>query len=341
MRSILVLIFLIIPFSFSCANEEINAGIIKGLWFSEEPFFAGEELTVYTAIQNTSGADLSGDVEFLVNGNSFETKAFYVNADKQIIVLSTNIIPEEGSQKFEVKITKAERISNGSSEERVVKTYTTEEKRDVDLDTDGDGIGNKDDSDDDGDGYSDKDEKKSDSDPLDPESFPAPKEPVAAPPTQIVSSGTSTAASFLDPVINTSGSSTVAQTISTAAGVIQSVVRTTDSVRDGISQTIDNAAVKQTNKLDPTNSLTPKLITETSTDGTVKNYSPLWEKHREIFTTPEVSIWTKLWAGLLTFGKIIFWNLWSFLIFLVLLVWIIKKIFWRKDDEDEDENFWD
>lgn len=46
-----------------------NAGFVPAnIWYSKDPFFAGEAIRVYTIIFNGSTYDLAGDVEFLDNG---------------------------------------------------------------------------------------------------------------------------------------------------------------------------------------------------------------------------------------------------------------------------------
>lgn len=46
-----------------------NAGFVQSnIWYSKDPFYAGEKIRIYTVIFNGSGYDLSGNVEFLDNG---------------------------------------------------------------------------------------------------------------------------------------------------------------------------------------------------------------------------------------------------------------------------------
>ena len=53
---------------FFCATtasaEEFNAGIVQGLWYSQEDIFAGDTVRIYVAIRNNTGSDLTGTIEF-------------------------------------------------------------------------------------------------------------------------------------------------------------------------------------------------------------------------------------------------------------------------------------
>lgn len=68
----LALIFIILfaspVFSATLPSVE-NAGFVQSnIWYSKDPFYAGDKIRIYTVIFNGSAYDLSGAVEFLDNG---------------------------------------------------------------------------------------------------------------------------------------------------------------------------------------------------------------------------------------------------------------------------------
>lgn len=72
MKNLLFFLFLIIsgaPFAYASELPLKNAGFVPAnIWYSKDPFFAGETIRVYTIIFNGSAYDLTGGVEFLDNG---------------------------------------------------------------------------------------------------------------------------------------------------------------------------------------------------------------------------------------------------------------------------------
>src|SRR3989338_2094344 len=56
-----------------------NAGFLQGgIWYSKDPFFAGETVRVYAALFNSSSEDIAGTVEFLDNKRSLGAADFFV-----------------------------------------------------------------------------------------------------------------------------------------------------------------------------------------------------------------------------------------------------------------------
>ncbi len=60
---VIALAFFALPV-FAQTNESINAGFVSGVWYSKTPFWEGENIRIYTAIQNQSGFDIIGTVQF-------------------------------------------------------------------------------------------------------------------------------------------------------------------------------------------------------------------------------------------------------------------------------------
>lgn len=143
-----------------------NAGIVRGLWYSEENFFAGEPLRVYVAIRNNTGSDLSGTVEFFVNNKKIERSNIDA-LDGRIIESWADWTPTYGTSTITATLSRTE-ISSTASGTRAVEATSAlaEDIIFVDYDTDQDGIGNLEDKDDDGDGKTDLEEKAAGTDPL-------------------------------------------------------------------------------------------------------------------------------------------------------------------------------
>lgn len=169
-KLILILMFIIIPF-FSFA-ETSNVGIIKGIWFSDADFFDGDALRIYTAVQNNSGSDVEGIIEFFDNGESLGTKPFSA-LNSRIIESWIDTVAVSGNHEFSVKITQISKNDVGVDTVSITAQEVFSERLAViKIDTDGDDISDDIDADDDGDGYLDSDEIAEGSDPLDSQSIP-------------------------------------------------------------------------------------------------------------------------------------------------------------------------
>lgn len=72
-RYISLLICLLLTSNIAFAGDTIisNAGIIRsGIWYSKDPFYAGDKIRIYTIIFNGSDFDLIGEVYFEDNGKT-------------------------------------------------------------------------------------------------------------------------------------------------------------------------------------------------------------------------------------------------------------------------------
>jgi len=174
MKWLFTILFFITPLTLIFA-QEFNAGFVQGLWYSDQEVFVDTPTRIYVAVRNNTDADLTGTVEFFVDGARIERN--------NVSALSGRIIeswadwkPDYGEHTISASLSRIELHQVGSSTEAVTITASlAEDIIFVDYDTDRDGIGNKEDSDDDGDGHSDKKEKEHGSDPLDP-TDPLPQE---------------------------------------------------------------------------------------------------------------------------------------------------------------------
>lgn len=178
MKKILLLLIFTFTIPILVSAQSSNIGIIKGIWFSEDIFFAGDPIRIYTAIQNNSGEDIEGSVEFFDNDISIGKKNFTA-LDRRVSELWIDTIVSEGKHDYSVAITEAVINRPGEAAEPITpRVIESDETITADIDTDGDRIGNSDDPDDDNDGFTDIEEKKEGTDPLSKEDKPTIIEPV-------------------------------------------------------------------------------------------------------------------------------------------------------------------
>lgn len=146
-----------------------NAGFVPAnIWYSKDPFFAGDKIRIYTVIFNGSTEDIVGKVEFLDNDLPVDTTDFSLAGGGRVRDVWVDWVAESGKHVITARITEVSVIKAGGKKVSVVleNGETGKSERIIDLDTDGDGIGNSDDPDDDNDKVSDVDEIRNGTDPL-------------------------------------------------------------------------------------------------------------------------------------------------------------------------------
>lgn len=171
MRLTFFILVLLLPAILNAASH--NAGFIEGLWYSDSPVFADKTVRVYAAIRNNTGADLTGRIEFYDNDELI--------ARQNVSALSGRIVeswadwePSAGHHTLRATLSRTELHQVGAGAQPIeVISASAEDSIYVDLDTDGDGVGNQDDADDDGDGYSDEEERDNGTNPLKADPPPA------------------------------------------------------------------------------------------------------------------------------------------------------------------------
>ncbi len=91
----LLFIFLLFPISTSATSHPtaLNAGVINGVWFSTASPEAGEEVRIFTAIQNQSTETISGSVAFLVNTKIVGSASFTVPRNNVLSVSIPYVFP--------------------------------------------------------------------------------------------------------------------------------------------------------------------------------------------------------------------------------------------------------
>lgn len=154
-------------------SQKSNVGIIQGIWFSKTPFFDGQPIRIYSAIQNNSGADVHGYIEFFDNKKLLGKKNFSV-LNHRIAETWIDTTAVAGEHEFSVKITELQKDAVGKKLIPVASDSLYSKKMLViKIDTDGDGTPDDIDNDDDNDGYPDDEERKKGSDPLKSNDIPA------------------------------------------------------------------------------------------------------------------------------------------------------------------------
>lgn len=167
MRRVYILIFILftLPFNDVFAQSS-NAGIVQGLWYSQEKVFADEKVRIYVAIRNNTGEDLTGIVEFYDGEKKLERQNVQALSGR-IIESWTDWSPTYGSHNLKATLIRTELSQVGSStKEIIVASALAEDTLFVDYDTDKDGIGNTEDVNDDNDTYTDAEEKQNGTNPL-------------------------------------------------------------------------------------------------------------------------------------------------------------------------------
>lgn len=170
-KIILALLFLLAPLSFiQAADAPIkNAGFVPAnIWYSKDPFFAGETIRIYTIIFNGSEHDLEGTVEFLDNGVSVGKTNFSLSGGGRVRDLWVDWKATEGKHVMTARIVNTTASLAGGARRTIEldNTETGKNERSIDLDTDNDGIGNTEDADDDSDGIPDVEELRNNTNPL-------------------------------------------------------------------------------------------------------------------------------------------------------------------------------
>lgn len=140
-----------------------NLGFVESsIWYGKEPFFADQVVRVYTVLANSSDADFKGTVTFFDNDEPIDSSEFSLTRAGGVHVVWVDWTPEAGKHVIVAKILEAEVSRTGEEPQRIAREdwQTATSIRFVDIDTDGDGIGNSEDSDDDNDGIIDEEDEE-------------------------------------------------------------------------------------------------------------------------------------------------------------------------------------
>ena len=149
--------------SSATTTPTVLAGVPKSpLWFSQDPFFAGETVTIYSVVYNSTPYDFSGSLEMKDGTTPVGRKDFTIKAGEGAQVVSFSWRATQGNHTLHAEIVDKNFLSSDQSAfaANVPTLGTGDVKRFADVDTDGDRIGDTLDTDDDGDGLSDVAERK-------------------------------------------------------------------------------------------------------------------------------------------------------------------------------------
>lgn len=139
------LVIFILGFHSSFAAEEIlkNVGFLpSNIWYSKDPFFAGDKIRVYTVIFNGSDSDLEGQVEFYDNGVSIGKTDFSLAGGGRIRDIWINWMATGGNHTISAKIINPKISAPGEAERPIViaNAETGTNERTVDFDINKNGI---------------------------------------------------------------------------------------------------------------------------------------------------------------------------------------------------------
>lgn len=142
------------------AEETVNAGFVSGLWYSSNNFFGGDNVRIYSAIQNNSGFDIIGKIQFFDNEEIIGESEFSVISGR-LVEKWTDWIAKNGDHNIYIKLIDTKKAVIGGGYESITLAFDSSytDKRFIDSDTDDDKIGDIVDADDDNDGLSDEEEK--------------------------------------------------------------------------------------------------------------------------------------------------------------------------------------
>ncbi len=137
-------ILLLFGFQYSLAAEESvkNVGFLpSNIWYSKDPFFAGDKIRVYTAIFNGSDGDLEGSVEFYDNGSPIGKSGFSLAGGGRLRDVWIDWTATNGNHVISAKIINP-KISAPGEEPRLIivanaETGTNERVVDFDINKNG------------------------------------------------------------------------------------------------------------------------------------------------------------------------------------------------------------
>jgi len=169
MRTLLLLIAIIWGLPSISSAQELNAGFVQGLWYSEEEIFADETVRIYVALRNNTEHDLTATVRFTDNDKRIGTKVISALPGR-LVEAWADWEPKVGEHTITASLTDVKiHIVGETAEAADITSTLAEDILIIDYDTDGDSIGNEIDTDDDGDGIDDETEIANGTDPLVPD----------------------------------------------------------------------------------------------------------------------------------------------------------------------------
>lgn len=170
---LLVGFFLLFFFVQTTHAQEFNFLVNQSLWISKTNAFAGDKVKIYTVVVNNDFTSLSAEVVFFADGVHIGSDFISKLAFEQAEQVSIDYALKEGDQVLEARLINIQATDSGGQSatfsQEQIKNYQATRSFTIDLDTDGDDVGNKEDTDDDNDALSDSDEGVRGTDPLKPD----------------------------------------------------------------------------------------------------------------------------------------------------------------------------
>ncbi|MDP2692651.1 MAG: thrombospondin type 3 repeat-containing protein [bacterium] len=147
--------------------QQVNSGFVSGIWYSQTPFFAGETIRIYSAIQNEAGFDIAGKLRFF-DGEEIIGESEFSSISGHLIEEWIDWTVTQGEHNIKIEIIDAVKSSPNSNKEPIELLSNTSpiDAKFADIDTDKDRVGNQIDEDDDNDGLTDEREIELGTDPL-------------------------------------------------------------------------------------------------------------------------------------------------------------------------------
>ena len=135
----------ILSFHYSFAAEETlkNVGFLpSNIWYSKDPFFAGDKIRVYTVIFNGSDSDLEGTVEFYDNSQPIGKSGFSLAGGGRIRDIWIDWTATGGNHTISAKIINPKISAPGEAERpiTIANAETGTNERTVDFDINKNGI---------------------------------------------------------------------------------------------------------------------------------------------------------------------------------------------------------
>ena len=122
----------------------IHAGLpSEQLWFSKDPFFAGDTITIFTLVFNSSNYRLSGTMTLKDGTSTLDTKPFVVDAGGGSQVVTFPLLVTKGNHSFSALITQDQlrQSSTLQTDAFITATQTPKVVRYADDDKNQNGIG--------------------------------------------------------------------------------------------------------------------------------------------------------------------------------------------------------
>lgn len=129
-------------YSFAAEEELKNVGFLpSNIWYSKDPFFAGDKIRVYTVIFNGSESDLEGQVEFYDNNVSIGKTDFSLAGGSRIRDIWINWTATNGNHTISAKIVNPKVSAPGEEPRTIIianaETGTSERVIDFDINKNG------------------------------------------------------------------------------------------------------------------------------------------------------------------------------------------------------------